>query len=345
MPFQTLVFSALAMIFMTGCKVIVVVPEHGSVVSESGNYDCREGARCEIDVADFLFDESFEARPDPGYEFSYWLARERGLCAGSAEVCELSTADYEVSDGLTALINSDEIFYLQPVFRREIAPYDFSAVACLNPELTAEGTRISASYSNFNALSEAGTTTSYVQEVGAKTVFYGNRAMSIITDSISTGDEESVKVSETFISSDQRLAQVFDYGEISYKVTGNTDLRTLLFRSPHSVQSFDMEAGDIYVQRWDDRLDTWSLLRDVRTIKYYRSTLYSGRESVTVPAGTFNTCRFELSDNVEDPRLGFSAPTTTLWYDVETGMLVKEQGQASGLTVLESAEINGRVLK
>jgi len=78
--FALLLTSLLA----SGCKIVIEVPEGGSVSTESGAFACAEGATCEIDVDDASFDESFTAVPADSYEFSGWKKRTRGLC-GSDE--------------------------------------------------------------------------------------------------------------------------------------------------------------------------------------------------------------------------------------------------------------------
>ena len=49
-----------------GCKLLIVVPDGGSVTTLSGTYNCPAGGVCEIDVADALFNETFIAVPGPG---------------------------------------------------------------------------------------------------------------------------------------------------------------------------------------------------------------------------------------------------------------------------------------
>ena len=46
---------------IAGCKLEVIVPAGGRVVSESGNFSCDAGQSCTVDITDVFFDETFRA--------------------------------------------------------------------------------------------------------------------------------------------------------------------------------------------------------------------------------------------------------------------------------------------
>ncbi len=110
-----------------GCKILVEVPEGGSVVTASGTFGCDEGASCSVDVFDVNFDETFSAVAADGYEFAGWKKRNRGLCGGKDAPCALLTSGFVDNDTLLGFLDTDEEFYLEPVF----VPFDNSGVAAL----------------------------------------------------------------------------------------------------------------------------------------------------------------------------------------------------------------------
>jgi hypothetical protein len=110
-----IVFS---IVFVTACKVRIVVPEGGSVSSDSGAFSCSSGKSCNISVVDLFFDETFRAVPASGYEFSKWKKRDRGFCGNKSEPCRLYTSGFAEYDNLIAFLESDAVFYLQPVFNK-----------------------------------------------------------------------------------------------------------------------------------------------------------------------------------------------------------------------------------
>jgi hypothetical protein len=101
---------------LSACRIQVEVPQGGSVITESGDYRCSAGSTCTVEVADLLFDETFLVETEEGYSFAGWAVRSRGLCGGSTAPCALRTAGFATYPALVALLDSDEIFYLEPVF-------------------------------------------------------------------------------------------------------------------------------------------------------------------------------------------------------------------------------------
>ncbi|MBT4519621.1 MAG: hypothetical protein HOC23_06420 [Halieaceae bacterium] len=106
---------------LAGCKLHIIVPVGGTVITASGIYTCLAGQVCEIDVVDLLFDETFTAVPDGGYLFDRWKKRSdgRGFCAPSStrfSPCRLYTSFYSNFPALLAFLDTEDVFYLEPVF-------------------------------------------------------------------------------------------------------------------------------------------------------------------------------------------------------------------------------------
>lgn len=119
--------TVIAMTMLIGaCKVRILVPEGGQVVSSSGSFNCPALGDCEIDVLDIYFDEVFAANPESGWRFSYWSPVFRGLCGGAKGSCHLTTRGFQFNPELMSLLESDAVFYLVPVFER-VAPESCSA--------------------------------------------------------------------------------------------------------------------------------------------------------------------------------------------------------------------------
>ena len=114
----TSLLVVVALLTLSGCKLEIRVPKGGTVVSTAGAYLCEAEQTCMIDVVDFFFDETFVAEPAPGYVFTSWKAEgnDRYLCGGESEPCRLSTAEFEGHPELEEILESDEIFVLEPRF-------------------------------------------------------------------------------------------------------------------------------------------------------------------------------------------------------------------------------------
>ena len=68
---------------LMGSKLIIHVPEGGSVVSSSGLFACDAGESCTIDFNEQHFAETFTAVADSGYVFNHWGSGTGAICSGS----------------------------------------------------------------------------------------------------------------------------------------------------------------------------------------------------------------------------------------------------------------------
>lgn len=102
---------------LTGCKILIEVPQGGKVVSVSGAYECPAGSTCSVEVEDLLFDETFTVVAEEGYTFEGWRKGDRLLCGGFTAPCPLFTYFFEGNAALLSLLESDETYFLEPVFR------------------------------------------------------------------------------------------------------------------------------------------------------------------------------------------------------------------------------------
>lgn len=107
----------LPLALLSGCKIIQEVGRGGSIVSDSGDFDCPSQTVCTIDVENGqAFKDTFAAVPEPGYQFFGWApsipGEKASLCGGSKEPCVLS-ASPEFTD-------NDSEFYLEPIFGMDL---------------------------------------------------------------------------------------------------------------------------------------------------------------------------------------------------------------------------------
>ena len=135
---------------------------------------------------------------------------------------------------------------------------------------------------------------------------------------------------------------ILHYGVVDFTfgvtVTGAND--------PFDFYRADLLPGEGYVHRFTrtTRRETTVLSLE----QFERTTTYVGRETVSVPAGTFETCRFDVIEDVVLEIPPFSPQRAVLlrkeWIGVGNGLGIKVEagtGAATVLTVLDSASING----
>lgn len=124
---------------LPGCRLMITVPTGGHVTGGSPAHFCDSGQSCNIEFANTGVSANFQAVPWDGWIFMGWRKDWKYLCGGSQESCDLSTDNpYLLSTYpfITELIESDELFFLQPVFVRG-TPIDTAIAAVSDPDLRA----------------------------------------------------------------------------------------------------------------------------------------------------------------------------------------------------------------
>lgn len=110
----SLLFSALLLLPLAGCQLVVSPGEQGVVTSESGSADCSTSS-CAFDV-DVGFSEQFTAVPKAGYVFKRW---EGWTGCGEDPVCTVNLAAFPA-----LFIAVDNTLNLKAVFLSEQACSD-----------------------------------------------------------------------------------------------------------------------------------------------------------------------------------------------------------------------------
>ena len=102
---------------LSACKVVVIAPPQGAIVSQDLAFYCSPGNECEIDFTDFSTDMALHVIPQPGYRFSHWSDAPRHLCPGfTDDICRLNTGELDPADPMHVdMLNSNHLFYLQAV--------------------------------------------------------------------------------------------------------------------------------------------------------------------------------------------------------------------------------------
>ena len=273
--------------------------------------------------------------------------RKRGFCGGSDEPCALNTAGFAGNPDLLEFLRSDdEVFFLEPVFEQRDGGGaggggggGGGAGDCFNADLVRDGTRLVASYRSVN--SDGTATFDQVQEAFGGASYEGKPARQVVIDLEITGDIFSTARIESFVDVDvakMRVRNLYSKTDIFSPEAATIEVRF----EPPQLERFDLAPGESYSQtyvaaeRTSARGETFT-----QSIEVTDTTTYIGRRTVTVPAGTFETCLFESESRVIGPfPIG---GVTRSWFSVGTGVLVKEIGDNGGdSTELLSAKIDGK---
>lgn len=104
---------------IAGCKVNVVPPTGGEVVSQSGAYQCSAESPCVIDIVDTAFLETFVAVPADGWEFTGWKQEPLHFCGGATGNCVVNSALIGALPQLLPFLDADTDWFVVPQFERE----------------------------------------------------------------------------------------------------------------------------------------------------------------------------------------------------------------------------------
>lgn len=209
------------------------------------------------------------------------------------------------------------------------------ARACFNPISAVAGTRFTADTLQTSPSSTITALTDSV--VMGQTMFSGN----LVTEFRSTN---------SFINSDQSLLSSAD--SRSYFRVDNTNFRSFQYGSettgtapmqtppatnindPFVEISFDLDVGESHTTRF-----TSGNVPGPR-IPVEITRTYLGREMVTVPAGTFEACKFATRTTTSAGTSSSSA-TNEQWFDVGSGFSLKVLFSTGGMIELVRGAING----
>ena len=97
-------------------RLVITVPEGGSVRSLSDNHLCGAGETCEIQIHD-EFHEVFIPQPKVGYRFNSWKQSSEHFCGGQIVNCT---------------ITADSFSHLEPLFDRDVASTGYEGIRKLD---------------------------------------------------------------------------------------------------------------------------------------------------------------------------------------------------------------------
>ena len=220
-----------------------------------------------------------------------------------------------------------------------------SAATCFNSSLWRAGTRIVMTMENsYESPYGNGTETiSTTEDVLGTTTFNGQTSVEVRREEVYEGYTNLYRVYydvDTSIPSFSQLGDVeaFDSGA-SYTYSYEPGL---LFR-------FNLSPGGTYSQQTTEieRFERPGESPETETSSHDRTVTYRGLTTITVPAGTFDTCEYEVLNEYDE-----GSETGTLYFDVKSGLVVlAEWTEEDGADIyidrdeLISASINGTAIQ
>ncbi len=218
-----------------------------------------------------------------------------------------------------------------------------SAKSCFNPQLFTPGTSYSTTFletENFDGQTFTETKTDNYTVVG-NTVFDGRNALQV--------DDNEVNETATYNSTEyfQVNASQPAWTYIGYTETDGS-YQALETLNPGITFRFDLEPGDTYPYSFSiSYQETFDGVTTTYNSSETGNITYVGRAAVTVPAGTFETCRYTVDYAVTD-EAGTYSSSEEIDLIVGTGIDARyvdnyqdQFGNSTTIAELLSANING----
>ena len=98
----------------SGCRLQIISPKGGKVVSSSGTYVCKSDHTCTIEISDVTFDEEFIAQPKQDHVFVMWS--HGSLCAFRRIPCKINSAWAQVHPLFMDILLSDNTYPQKTIF-------------------------------------------------------------------------------------------------------------------------------------------------------------------------------------------------------------------------------------
>lgn len=113
----------LSMLLM-GSKLIIEVPQGGSIESSTGLFACTAGEVCTIEINKRQFAETFTAVAEPGYVFHSWVGSAGAVCRGSRDTycAELDRDAFFDSRGDSVQVRPGSVLTMSPSFTADEHP-------------------------------------------------------------------------------------------------------------------------------------------------------------------------------------------------------------------------------
>ena len=277
------------LVSLSACKLRIVVPPNGHVESVSGTYYCAGGSTCDIEVTDFLFNEKFRAVADSGYSFGWWQSGDNTVCRNKRGACSLSTAGLKSTAFGRDILDSNDIYFLRPVFNAPLDEgelRDLPAEVCFNPDTLEKG----FTYETF---------TQYFQQDGSE--------YRIIRNNETIGQEsfQGQTTTRFDVDSENRIINRDKYTSTSWTVMNLAQQRSMVVGNlanagpieitvlydPGVLFRWDLDKDDEYARSYTATSTNDSFPGETVAVLEAR-VIYDGVQTITVPAGTFDACRY-----------------------------------------------------
>ncbi len=208
------------------------------------------------------------------------------------------------------------------------------ATACFNPSLHTIGTKVDQVFTSTDSSSGVTIQTTSNSEFIKNTTYNGNDAVeakAIVTADASDDTFDSQSTTFTYSKLGNNNNSMFVYGTVTEASSFGFTFTTSTTIDPYREDRYNLNVGDSYTQTYTVNTESSAPGATIPPSQITSKTTYLGRENVTVPAGTFNACKFKI-ESQDSSTMTWTAPGNGISLKTVSG---------NTETVLNSASING----
>lgn len=234
-----------------------------------------------------------------------------------------------------------------------------SARDCFNPAVLQQGTRYELTYSGDNQNGQGQVDFTQDCTVNGTVTFRGQSTIEtecMVTSTVSGAGPGSGSSQSESRGYSQGLAGGFGSQTVGGIVESqsSTQFGTVTTRSefvyePPLLSRYDLEVGQSYSNDTTQTTETTvnfagTSETNTSTQSFQSTTTYIGRALISVPAGSFDTCRMDTESSSTDANGQSTTGSSTNYFAVGTGVLVRNESGDS-VTELQGGSINGQALR
>ncbi|PLW68444.1 hypothetical protein [Pseudohalioglobus lutimaris] len=217
-----------------------------------------------------------------------------------------------------------------------------TAAACFNARLVQQGVVVEQRYRTVDKFGGGKTISNSTQTLVGREKFKGKNALLARAEiKVTQGGVTTVVHSDSYILVQKSKKRVRSLGGVGQSFQNGIDQGTAeITFNPPQLFRYDVSPGQRHTQKFTITTKArGSLGGGTSSMKQTVTRKYLGRQTIKVPVGRRTTCKFKVVTTVRQ-FLVSSKIVSTEWYDVKSGMLIKESGGGS-TTVLLKGSIDG----
>lgn len=223
---------------------------------------------------------------------------------------------------MKAMYAAVALFFLSITYAGNLA----AAAACFNPRLVEQGVVVEQRYRTVDKFEGSRTILNSTQSIVGREMFKGKNALLARSESTVTNLGVTTTIhSDSYLLVQKAKKRVRTLGGFGQTFIDGVNQGTAeLSFQPAILFRYDVNRGQAHTQRFKLTTKASSPLGGgTASVQQTVTRKYIGRETLRGPLGPRQTCKFRVT-TIVNQFLTRTKFVSTEWYDVKSGMLIKE---------------------